>query len=542
MRDNYKSGGKEDRLARKSSRNWEKQSVSAFPLRAFAAAIAVTVLLLAIAGVNIWTAHRKMGKLITDQPATQRLVDRVDASLSESRRTIMIAVALVAASALILLSIWPWILLRAGRSIIERRQAQENIGEINRQLQRSIERTNLLVKKVTTANQAKSDFLANMSHEIRTPMNAIVGFAEVLDDGPLTPEQKDHIDIIKDAARSLLKTVNDILDISKIEAGRLDVEIGQCRLDRLLNSIESMMRPQAEEKSLEFLVAANGALPPVIRTDALRLRQCLVNLVHNAIKFTDHGHVCINANLQQDNRKAHIRFDIEDTGIGIAAEDRQTIFESFVQAKNHPGSFAGTGLGLTITKHLAGLLGGSLSLTSELGRGSVFSLVIPAGVDIDATRPAESPAPQPKESLEEIGLGGVTFEGRVLVAEDTQTDQMLIKLLLEKMGFDVTVVRDGREAVGKAHNGQFDLIFMDVHMPNMDGCEAARALRKKNVATPIIALTADAMKGDDRKCLAAGCNDYLPKPIERKWLLCILQKYLDPVNIAVASTGSTTPQ
>ena len=238
MRDSYKSGTEDDRLGHKSSPNWARQSTSAFPLHVFSAAIAVTLLLLVIAGVNTWTAHRKMEKLITDQPAAQQLAGRIDANLREFRRAIMIAVVLVAVSALILLSVWPWILLRARRSIIERRQARENISEINRQLQHSIERTNLLAKKATAANQAKSDFLANMSHEIRTPMNAIVGFAEVLNEEPLTPEQKDHIDIIRDSARSLLATLNDILDISKIEAGRLDVEIGQCRIDRLLNSIE----------------------------------------------------------------------------------------------------------------------------------------------------------------------------------------------------------------------------------------------------------------------------------------------------------------
>jgi len=160
---------------------------------------------------------------------------------------------------------------------------------------------NWLAGKATAANHAKSDFLANMSHEIRTPMNAIIGFSEVLADGPLTPEQKDHVKIIKNSALSLLATVNDILDISKIEAGKLDVEITQCRLDRLLNSIESMMRPQAEEKSLEFQVATSSSLPVLIETDSLRLRQCLVNLVNNAIKFTDRGHVYINANLQEDN-------------------------------------------------------------------------------------------------------------------------------------------------------------------------------------------------------------------------------------------------
>jgi len=465
-------------------------------------------------------------------------VSHIEADLRAFHATILKAAIFITLGVLILLIVWPCVLLQARRHIVARRQAEDSIREINKQLEHSIERMNWLAGKATAASHAKSDFLANMSHEIRTPMNAIVGFAEVLADGPLTREQKDHVKIIKDSARSLLATVNDVLDISKIEAGKLDVEIGQCRLDRLLNSVESMMRPQAEEKGLEFQVATSSSLPGLIKTDSIRLRQCLVNLVNNAIKFTERGHVYINANIQEDNGKAHIRFDIEDTGVGIAADDHQAIFESFVQAGAGANSFGGTGLGLTITRDLTKLLGGNLNLTSEIGQGSVFSLVIPAGDDVTLERVLETPKAADIEPFEQIDLNDVRFSGRVLVAEDTLTNQMLIKLLLQRIGFDVTVVKDGGEAVKKAEKEEFDLIFMDIHMPNMNGYEATRTLRKRGIATPIVALTANAMKGDDRKCLAAGCSDYLPKPIDRKWLLCVVQKYLDPVNITVASSDA----
>lgn len=444
------------------------------------------------------------------------------------------AALLVILGVFILLFVWTGVLLHTRRRFVERQVAESSIRRINRQLEHSIEQTNLMARKAIDANNAKSDFLANMSHEIRTPMNAIMGFAEVLADGKLTGEQRDHVEIIKSSARNLLETINDILDISKIEAGKLGVEITGCRLDRLLNSVESMMRPQAEENGLEFKVVANDSLPMKIKTDPLRLRQCLINLVGNAIKFTREGHVYINANLQEDNGKGYVRFDIEDTGVGIAEKDREAIFESFVQTEESGRSFGGTGLGLAITKKLTKLLGGTLNMTSKVGKGSVFSLVIPAGEDAALERVLAPPKVKSFEPSGRIDANDVRFEGRVLVAEDTLTNQMLIKLLLQKIGLDVTVVRDGAEAVKEARKHKFDLIFMDIHMPNMNGYEATRALRKEGVATPIIALTANAMKGDDRKCFAVGCDDYLTKPIDRKWLLCVLHKYLDPVSIATA--------
>jgi len=466
----------------------------------------------------------------TDETVKSRIEANLAAFHAAAERTALLIILVV----LILLFVCLCVLLQARKHALERQEAENSIRQINRQLEHSIERTYLLARKAIDANTAKSDFLANMSHEIRTPMNAIVGFAEVLADGKLTSEQKDHVEIIKDSAKNLLETINDILDISKIEAGKLDIEIAECRLDRLLNSIESMMRPQAEENGLKFKVATNDALPVQIKTDPLRLRQCLINLVGNAIKFTKRGHVYINANLQEDNGKAYVRFDVEDTGVGIAEEDQKDVFESFVQTEEGGRSFGGTGLGLTITTKLTKLMGGTLNLTSKIGKGSVFSLVIPAGKDATLECVLAPPKAKSIEAPDQIDADDVQFEGRVLVAEDTLTNQMLIKLLLQKIGFDVTVVNDGEEAVKKARKHKFDFIFMDIHMPKMNGYEATRALRKEGVATPVIALTANAMKGDDRKCFAAGCNDYLTKPIDRKWLLCVLQKYLDPVSIATA--------
>jgi CheY-like chemotaxis protein len=379
-------------------------------------------------------------------------------------------------------------------------------------------------------------------------MNAITGFAEVLGDEDLTPEQKENVDIIRESAQSLLAIVNDILDLSKIEAGRLNVEIAECSLGRLLNSVESVMRPQAEQKGLEFEVSVGDAVPGRIRTDPVRLRQCLINLTNNATKFTQRGGVCVSANLQEEDGKAFVRFDVEDTGIGIPPDKQDAIFGSFVRGEagkvplgtpSREGSSGGAGLGLTITRHLAELLGGKLSLRSRVGEGSVFSLVVPVGVDVSPQGIAEAPGAQSGPDWPAGAWAGwgqnepkdaenVRFSGRVLVAEDAPTHLMLAKLLLEKMGLEVTMVKNGVEAVDKALNEQFDIIFMDLHMPNMDGCEATRSLRNKGIETPIVALTADAMKGHDRKCIAAGCTDYIAKPIDRRRLARVVQKYIGP--------------
>jgi len=393
----------------------------------------------------------------------------------------------------------------------ERRQAEEKLKRAQREAE--------------SANEAKSQFLANMSHEIRTPMNAVIGFCDLLRDEGLSEKQKEYLDIIRSSSRNLLQLINDILDFSKIEAGKLEVETIDCSIRKILAAVESMMRPAATAKGLEFFVKEERGLPAVIRSDPVRLRQCLINLVNNAIKFTERGHVYLKVSRENRGGEPYIRFAIEDTGIGISPDKQEAIFESFTQADGSTSrKFGGSGLGLAITKRLAELLGGTLTLTSKVGEGSVFALSIPAGVDMDA-EPTLEECDKVSAEDEAQELEQRKYSGRLLVAEDVPTNQMLIRLLLEKMGFEVTIVEDGAEAVARVLDENFDLILMDIQMPNMNGYEATKTLRKKGVTTPIVALTANAMKGDDKKCLAAGCNDYLGKPIDRKELYAIISKY-----------------
>jgi len=374
-----------------------------------------------------------------------------------------------------------------------------------------------------------------MSHEIRTPMNAIVGFSEMLGEEELTEQQRKYVEPIKEASENLLQLINDILDFSKIEAGKLDIETVDCSLDKLLFSVESLMEQAATEKGLEFKIIRSDPLPAQIRTDPVRVRQCLFNLVSNAIKFTKEGHVYVKVSLEQENDQSYIHFDVEDTGIGIPPSKQRVIFEAFSQADGSTTrKYGGTGLGLAITRQLSDLLGGELTLRSEVGKGSVFTLIIPVGVDAQSQPLLGQEVPTARTSESATAEGPNRFYGRVLVAEDSRTNQTLIRVLLRKLGLRVTIVEDGREAVEAATHEPYDLIFMDIQMPNMNGYEATRILRTKRITTPIVALTANAMKGDSEKCISAGCDEYLTKPINRKKLLEIIRRYLKPRNEDIA--------
>jgi CheY-like chemotaxis protein/anti-sigma regulatory factor (Ser/Thr protein kinase) len=370
-------------------------------------------------------------------------------------------------------------------------------------------------------------------------MNAIIGFSDVLAEENLSEDQKQHVNIIRQSSSTLLQLINDILDFSKIEAGKLDIKQIEFSLRETLTNIELMMAPAAENKALEFKVNYEQNLPARIRTDPIRLKQCLINLCNNAIKFTETGHVHLNVSLQKNFDGSKIRFDVEDTGIGIPLNKQETIFEAFMQADgDHTRKYGGTGLGLAIAKKLMHLMGGTISLKSTPGKGSTFTITLPPGVNVNNQPLIEKSIETNVNEDNNSEFEEHQFSGKVMVAEDTPTNQLLIRLLLEKLGLDVTIAENGKQAVEKARAETFDLIFMDMHMPEMSGYEATEVLRREGITTAIIALTASAMKGDSEKCIEAGCNAYLSKPIDRTVLLQTIQEFIKEEIRTTVSTAA----
>ena len=421
------------------------------------------------------------------------------------------------------------------QDITERKQAEESllkakneIEKANQQLRAAAEKSAILAEEAMLANRAKSDFLANMSHELRTPMNAIIGFAEILLSESLSEDQSHYVKTIHRSAKNLLELINDILDFSKIEAGKLSVEILDTRLDVMLEEMESMFRPMAAKKGLELAVLQCEELPQTIQTDPTRLRQCLINLINNAIKFTDQGHVYVNVSRRQKHNKTYIQFDVEDTGIGISADKQQSVFEAFVQAEGSTArKYGGTGLGLAITRKLAGLLGGDLTVFSQPGVGSIFTLTIEAfGKASAAPEWNKYERAEKLHTQADAPSAPLATKTSVLLVEDNPVNQQLMKVILCRMGHDVTLAENGQQAVDAAQATAFDIILMDIQMPVMNGLEATRILRQKGIKTPVIAVTANALKGDRDLCIQAGCDDYLSKPVDKDRLAEVIARYL----------------
>jgi PAS domain S-box-containing protein len=375
-----------------------------------------------------------------------------------------------------------------------------------------------------SASRTKSDFLASMSHEIRTPMNAIMGIADLLAKTALSPEQDKYVQIFRRSGDNLLNLINDILDLSKVEASQLDLERTGFSLSDHLEKVIEMVTPRAHEKGLVLVCEIAASVSNDLVGDPTRLTQVLLNLLGNAIKFTPSGRVSLNVEADEDSSvPAALRFTVSDTGIGIQAEKLGQVFERFTQADSSTTRrFGGSGLGLTISKRLVELMGGRIWVESEVGKGSLFGFAVPFEIRTDANRPALIPAGMgPEEPLPAL---------RILLAEDSPDNCTIALAYLEATPYSIDVAETGAIACQMFTAGHYDLVLMDRQMPVMDGLTATRTIRAWETAnnrppTPIIALTASALKGDRETCLAAGCTAYLSKPIKQHVLLQAIRDY-----------------
>jgi PAS domain S-box-containing protein len=368
-----------------------------------------------------------------------------------------------------------------------------------------------------SANQSKSDFLASMSHEIRTPMNAIIGIADLLAKTTLSPEQDGYVQIFRRAGDNLLHLINDILDLSKVEASQLELERTGFSLGDLLRKVTEMLAIRADEKGLALVCEVAPGVPTELIGDPTRLRQVLLNLLGNAIKFTETGEVALRVSSDDSPAPGALRFTISDTGIGIPDDKLGVVFERFTQADSSTTRrFGGSGLGLTISKRLVELMGGQIRVESGVGKGSVFSFTVPLEIWAGATPRAAVP------------IGAATEHElpalRILLVEDSPDNRAITVAYLRHTPYVVEFAENGAVACEKFASGNYDLVLMDRQMPVMDGLTATRAIRKwelenKRAPTPIIALTAAALKGDREKCMAAGCTAFLTKPIKQEVLL-----------------------
>jgi signal transduction histidine kinase/DNA-binding NarL/FixJ family response regulator len=404
------------------------------------------------------------------------------------------------------------------------------------------------------ANQAKSAFLAAMSHEIRTPMNGVLGMLELLGLSPLDSEQRHRLQVARDSSHSLLRVVNQILDFSKIEADMLELNPEPASIAAILDEVHELYASAASGKNLLLTVSADPRISPAVIVDPLRLRQILNNFVSNALKFTAEGSVALNAALSERRHGTDfVAFTVTDTGIGISPEGQKKLFQPFVQAESDTTRrFGGTGLGLAICRQLADLMSGVIEIDSDIGRGTTMRLTVPLPiVDPDEIRSSDEAGPVTAALLDARpaapSIAAAAAEGSlILVVDDHSTNRMIMGSQLKLLGYACETAADGRQGFELWRSGRFGLVVTDCHMPEMDGYELTAAIRRVegdggHDRTPIVACTANAMEGEADTCLAAGMDDYLPRPIELRALLTMLNRWLPLAAAATPASAQPAP-
>jgi len=431
---------------------------------------------------------------------------------------------------------------RMEKEITERRRAEEQLKQYTQQLEaanRCLEQYSFMAQAAT---RAKSEFLSNVSHEIRTPLNGIIGFAEIILGSNRIEEMHLQAQAIIQESEHLLALINDVLDDAKIEVGKLELERRPLDLHHLVDSVERTVRVQAEGKGLEFLLELDSATPRYVVGDGVRLRQILLNLLSNAVKFTERGSVTLRVEMMgMENSRARLRFWVIDTGIGIPKEKQSLVFQSFTQiCGGTTRRYGGTGLGTSIARKLVHLMEGEIGFESEPGRGTTFWFIVPLEVC------TEPPPPEELATVPEMALrmpSPAPRSARVLVAEDYPVNQELARLHLEGAGHAVLIAPNGLEAVRACQREHFDLILMDLHMPEMDGYEATREIRKLGghyASVPILGVTADASRQTVQACQEAGLNEVVVKPLRKNSFLTVVSRYLRETTKASPSDVSVS--